>query len=74
MTPPYEQRLAERPLDRAEFDDFVGWLVYRSRPGWMYRPWPWASPSRRRECRQSWDRTVRAYMGRAYELGRRGAS
>lgn len=69
--PPYERLLSGRPDDREQFNDFVIWLVYRSRPGRMYRaPW-WASPARRRQVRKDWERIVRAHMGRAYALGRR---
>jgi hypothetical protein len=69
--PPYERRLTERPGDRAEFDDCVFWLAWRSRPGRGYRVPPWASPARRRQARASWERIVRGHMGRVYELGRR---
>lgn len=69
--PPYECRLSERPVDRPAFDDAVRWLVYRSRPGRPYRVPFWASPARRREVRRDWERTVRDFMGREYELGRR---
>ena len=69
--PPYERLLTERPGDRTEFDDYVTWLAYRSRPGRGYRVPLWASPARRRQARHNWERIVRIHMGRAYELGRR---
>ena len=70
--PPYERRLSERPGDRAQFDDFVAWLVYRSRPGNMYRVPFWGrSLARRRQVRREWEEIARIFMGRAYELGRR---
>jgi len=60
----------ERPHDRAMFDDWVSFLIYRSRPGLMYRVPFWASPTRRRQTRRYWEETVRDHMGRMYELGR----
>jgi hypothetical protein len=69
--PPYEVRLSERPQDRAEFDDWVSFLIYRSRPGNGYRVPFWASPTRRRQARRDWEEIVRIHMGRVYEVGRR---
>ncbi len=69
--PPYVMRLAERPQDQAEFDDFVNWLIWRCRPGRGYRVPLWASPARRRQARRRWENTVRIFVGRTYELGRR---
>lgn len=69
--PPYEVKLSERPEDRTQFDDWVSFLVHRSRPGAGYRVPFWASPARRREVRLQWEEIVRIHVGRVYELGRR---
>jgi hypothetical protein len=71
--PPYEEALNDRPLDRAEFDDWVRHTLARSRPGGQYRV-PWWLPvsiAWRRQVRRDWEDIVRIHMGRVYELGRR---
>jgi hypothetical protein len=71
--PPYEARLSERPGDTEQFNDWVTFLIYRCRPGHMYRVPFWASPAKRRRARQDWEQIVRVHMGRVYEIGREGS-
>ena len=67
---PWELLLDGRPQDRGRFSLLVEGIVWRSRPGLLYRvPW-WASPARRREARRNWERDVCILVGSAYELGR----
>jgi hypothetical protein len=70
-TPLYERKLSERPQDRAEFDGLIRALVTACRPGGYYRLPRFGGRRRRREAYEAWENDMLAWIGRAYELGRR---